>query len=121
MDVIVTPQSTATWARAGVTAFAEAVLDETSDPEPAVPLSAVVQDELKTIVFRRDPENPDKVIRLEADTGVTDGEWIAMQSGLAEGDEVVVEGAYTLKHAGTGKVPQGAHVDADGTVHFGKH
>jgi hypothetical protein len=44
-----------------------------------------------------------------------------MQSGLAEGDEVVVEGAYTLKLAGTGKVPQGAHVDADGTVHFGKH
>ncbi len=121
MDVIVTPQSTATWARAGVTAFAEAVLDETSDPEPAVPVSAVIQDELETIVFRRDPDDPDKVIRLVADTGVSDGEWIAMQSGLAEGDEVVVEGAYTLKLAGTGKVPQGAHVDADGIVHFGKH
>ena len=121
MDVIVTPHSPAPWARAGVTAYAEAVLDETSDPEPAVPVSAVVQDELDTIVFRRDPENPDKVIRLEADIGVSDGEWIAMQSGLAEGDEVVVEGAYTLKLVGTGKVPQGAHVDADGTVHFGKH
>jgi hypothetical protein len=37
------------------------------------------------------------------------------------GDEVVVEGAYHLKLLGGGKIPAGAHVDADSTVHTGKH
>lgn len=121
MDLIVLPESVPAWARAGVTAFVEVEMEATEDSEPAVPQSAVVQDDLDMILFRRDPADPDKVIRLEADIGVSDGHWVTIQSGLAVGDEVVAEGAYQLRLAGSGKIPMGAHVDADGTVHFGKH
>lgn len=121
LDLIIAPEEKASWARAGVTAFAEAVLDETEDPEPAVPVSAVVQDELEKVIFRRDPDAPDQVMRIEADLGVSDGHWVTLQSGVAAGDEVVTEGAYQLKLAGSGKLPEGAHVHADGTVHVGEH
>lgn len=121
VDLIISPHVTARWARAGVTAFAEVVTDESEEAELAVPVSAVVQDDLQKVIFRRDPEDPDKVIRIEADLGVSDGHWVTVLSGLGEGDEVVTEGAYQLKLAGSGKLPEGAHVHADGTVHVGEH
>jgi multidrug efflux pump subunit AcrA (membrane-fusion protein) len=122
VDIIVHPTGAVhEWARPGVTAFAELELDGSDDPEPAVPASAIVQDDLEKVLFRRDPADPDKVIRMDADTGVSGGGWVALQSGVAVGDEVVVEGTYQLKLAGSGKIQEGAHVDPDGTVHVGKH
>jgi hypothetical protein len=120
MDVIVTPHARARWARAGVTAHAEAVLDETEEPQLAVPRAAVIQDGLAMVIFRRNPDNPDEAIRLEADLGIDDGQWVVVESGLREGDEVVLDGIYELKLSGSGKgAAAGGHFHADGTFHAG--
>jgi hypothetical protein len=117
VELVITPQRPAPWARPGVTAIAEIVTDETAAPELAIPLAAVVQDELARIYFRRDPRDPDKVMRVEGDFGVSDGRWVAVMSGLKEGDEVVLEGVYELKLTGGGKPAGGGHFHADGTWH----
>lgn len=123
MDVVVKPDEPARWARAGVTAHAEAVLDETEEPQLAVPRAAIIQDGLAMVIFRRDPDNPDEVIRLEADLGLDDGRWVVVESGLREGDEVVLDGIYELKLSGSGKGAAAAgHFHSDGTFHAGdKH
>jgi multidrug resistance efflux pump len=120
VDVIVTPSGTAHWAKAGVAAYAEAVTDDTEDPATAIPVAAVLQDDLDKIYFRRDPADPDKVVRVLADLGITDGAWIAVESGVKAGDEVVLGGAYQLKLAGGGKATKAGHFHADGTFHEGK-
>ncbi|MGI8906639.1 MAG: efflux RND transporter periplasmic adaptor subunit [Candidatus Sumerlaeaceae bacterium] len=120
LDIIVTPVGTAHWARPGVAAYAEAVVDDTEDPTPAIPVSAIVQDDLQKIFFRRDPEDPDKAIRVEADLGITDGQWVAVESGVKAGDEVVLGGVYQLKLAGGGKASEAGHFHSDGTFHAGK-
>ncbi len=49
--------------------------------------------------------------------------WVTIQSGLAEGNEVVIDGIYELKlassknNAGT----DGGHFHADGSYHEGEH
>lgn len=103
----ITPK--AAWALNGVTAYGELTLQDNEDEELAIPLAALQQDELETIYFRRDPDNPDKVIRVNADRGLDDGQWVVIGSGIAENDEVVINGAYQLKLAGSGKLPK-AHM-----------
>jgi len=105
------------WARVGLTALLEVDLAGGGDPELAIPTSATIRDGLATIFFRRDPADPDQVIRMEADLGATDGTWVQMMSGLKEGDEVVVEGIYQLKLSGAGKAQLGGHFHSDGTFH----
>jgi hypothetical protein len=72
-------------------------------------------------VFRRDPKNPDRAIRLEADLGVSDGRWVAILSGVKEGDEVVTSGHYQLMLATSATAVKGGHFHADGTFHEGEH
>jgi hypothetical protein len=117
IDLYVTPSQLAEWARPGVSALAEIVTDDTVDPEPAIPLAAIVRDELKQVFFRRDPKNPDKVIRVEADLGPNDGKWVVVNSGVATGDEVVLDGVHELKLTGNNKPTGGGHFHADGTWH----
>lgn len=127
IELIVEPDRAALdgWARAGVSALLEVALDATAEPEPAIPVAAVIQDELKRIYFRRDPKDPNVVIRTEADLGVSDGQWVVVHSGVRAGDEVVVEGVFELKlaHAAraSGSSPGAkGHFHADGTYHEGK-
>jgi multidrug efflux pump subunit AcrA (membrane-fusion protein) len=80
----------------------------------------VAQDEVKKLIFRRDPKNPDQVIRLDADLGVNDGRWVVINSGLREGDEVVLDGVYELVLSGSGQA-KGGHFHADGTWHADDH
>ena len=117
IPLLVTPQNVPTWARPGVSAYVEIVTDASAEPEPAIPVASVIQDELTRIFFRRDPANPDKVIRVEADLGVSDGRWVVVNSGVAAGDQVVLDGVYELKLAGAGKAAGGGHFHADGTWH----
>lgn len=118
VELIVTPESLAPWARAGVSAVAEVVTDGSAETELAIPVAAVVQDELHHVFFRRDPSDPNKVIRVEADLGVSDGRWVVVNSGVKEGDEVVLDGVYELKLTGSGKTGGGdGHFHADGTWH----
>lgn len=125
IDLLATPAPngpTPPWARAGVSGFLEVVTDGGGKrPELAIPLSAVVRDGLTPIIFRRDPANPDRAIRLEADLGIDDGRWVIIRSGVREGDEVVLDGVYQLMLATSGSTPRGGHFHADGTFHEGDH
>jgi multidrug efflux pump subunit AcrA (membrane-fusion protein) len=120
IDLLVTPGSLAPWARAGVAGSLEVTLEGGSE-ELAIPLGCVVRDGNKAIVFRRDPKSPDKAIRLEADLGVDDGRWVVVQSGVREGDEIVLAGNYQLMLATSGSAPKGGHFHSDGTFHAEDH
>lgn len=107
------------WARPGVSAFLEVVTDTTTAPALAIPRSAIVRDGIVHVFFRRDPQDPNKAIRVEADMGVDDGRWVAINSGLSLKDEVVLDGAYELKLASeqSGVSQKGGHFHADGSYH----
>jgi hypothetical protein len=117
IDLIVQPKGRAEWTRAGVSAFLEIVLNETANPELSIPLSCVVRDGTMPVIFRRDPANPNQVIRLEADLGMDDGRWVVVQSGVLAGDEIVHDGAYQLMLASSGTAQRGGHFHSDGTFH----
>lgn len=98
-------------------------MESTGGPALAIPRSSIVRDGVAHVFFRRDPSDPNKAIRVEADMGVDDGRWVAINSGVAPGDEIVLDGAYELKLASQqdGVVQKGGHVHADGTFHEGDH
>lgn len=108
------------WARPGLAGVLE-ITTAGGDEELAIPLAATVRDGLKPILFRRDPADPDQVIRLDADLGADDGVWVQVLSGLREGDTVVVGGIYPLLLSGAGAAAAGGHFHADGTFHEGEH
>ena len=74
------------WARNGVSSEVE-LLVSSENETLAVPQRSVILDGLNKVIFRRDPKDPNKVIRLNADLGLSDGHWVAVESGLREGDE----------------------------------
>lgn len=118
VPLAVTPTTSATWARPGVTTVAEITIAG-GDEELAIPLAAIGQSDLKRLIFRRDPKKTDEVIRLDADLGVNDGTWVVINSGLKDGDEVVLQGVYELVlSSSSGKTLTG-HFHADGTYHEG--
>ncbi len=124
VDLIARPAegtSLPTWVRPGVTANLEVVLTGSPEEELAIPVGATIRDGLKTIIFRRDPEHPDQVSKLEADLGPSDGRWVVVQSGIKEGDQVVLGGIYPLKLSQQEGGAQAGHFEADGTFHTGKH
>lgn len=119
LTLLAVPEGTRDWIRPGVSAFLEVVVDSTEGPALAIPRAAVVRDGIVYVFFRRDPKNPDQAIRIEADMGVDDGRWVAINSGLAPNDEVILSGAYELKLATqqSGAQQKGGHFHADGTFH----
>ena len=119
LDLLVVPERLADWARPGVSAHLEIVMAG-GQQELAIPLSSVVQDGLSKIVFRRAPEDPNEAIRLEADLGINDGRWVVINSGVREGDEVVLDGVYQLMIATSGSIQKGGHFHSDGAFHAGK-
>ncbi|MEY4830011.1 MAG: hypothetical protein RLZZ562_1807 [Planctomycetota bacterium] len=106
-----------TWARPEVAAFVEIEIASGAAEELAVPTRAVLQDGLSKVFFRRSKDNPDVVIRCDADLGVDDGRFVEVKSGLTDGDEIVVDGAYELVLATSGSQQKGGHFHADGTFH----
>lgn len=120
VDLFVTPEALSEWARPGVTAQLEITTDATDAPELAVPLAAVQQDGLEAVLFRRNPEKPNEVIRIEGDLGANDGRWVSVLSGLRDGDEVVLDGSFQLMLATSGSMQKGGHFHADGTFHEGE-
>jgi multidrug resistance efflux pump len=125
IQLIMTPnptpigQASTTWARAGVSAFLEIVVGGNATQDLAIPLSSVAKDGTRAIIFRRDPKDPNKAIRMDADLGLDDGRWIVINSGVAEGDEVVLDGVYQLMVATSGSITKGGHFHPDGTFHEG--
>ena len=120
LELLAAPARLTEWTRPGVSAFLEIAVDQTASPELSIPRSGVVRDGLTPIIFRRDPANPDKVIRMEADLGIDDGRWIVVNSGVKEGDEIVLDGVYQLLLASSATAAKGGHFHADGTFHAGE-
>jgi hypothetical protein len=122
ITLVATPREQRPWMRAGVSAFLEVVVESSGGKALAIPRSAIVKDGITHVLFRRDPADPNKAIRVEADMGVDDGRWVVINSGLTLGDEVVIEGAYELKlaTAQSGTTQKGGHFHADGAFH-GEH
>jgi multidrug efflux pump subunit AcrA (membrane-fusion protein) len=116
-DLCATPLQPAEFLRPGVAVFVEITTVGTAAPVLAIPRSAVLQDGLQRVFFRRDPKDRDKVIRVEADLGVDDGRWVEVKSELMDGDEVVTTGAYELVLASSAQANKGGHFHADGTWH----
>lgn len=121
MELVLSPREQAAWLRPGVVGFLEVDLATSLGQTLAVPLACVLQDGLERVLFRRDPRDPDQVIRVVADVGRDDGRWVEIKSGVREGDEVVLAGAYELILASSGRAPQGGHFHADGTFHADDH
>lgn len=122
ITLIAKPTETREWMRPGVSAFLEVAVESSRGKVLAIPRSAIVKDGITHIFFRRDPQNPNHAIRVEADMGPDDGRWVVIHSGLTRGDEVVLDGAYELKLATAqgGTSQKGGHFHADGTFH-GEH
>ena len=121
LDVRASVDDPADWARAGVAAYLEILTDPDARPSLAIPLAAVQRDGLIPVIFRRDPAKPDEVIRIEADLGADDGRWIAINSGVRLGDQIVLDGSFQLMLATTGTIQAGGHFHADGTFHAEDH
>ncbi len=124
IPLFVVPEKLEAWCSAGVAAYLEVFTEGAETPELAVPKRSIIRDGMVDIFFRRNPKNPDEVIRVEADLGVDDGRWIVVKSGVRKGDEVVLEGAYELKLATAGsggKKQEKGHFHADGKWCSGEH
>ncbi|MEM7166251.1 MAG: efflux RND transporter periplasmic adaptor subunit [Planctomycetota bacterium] len=122
MDVFIDFEGSRDWVRPFVAALADVVVSGSQTTEElAIPTRAIIQDGLETVLFRRAPDDPDQVIRVVADLGVSDGRWVSVLSGLAEGDEVVIDGIYELKLATSARKLEGGHFHADGTWHEEDH
>jgi hypothetical protein len=119
MTLFANPQEPRPWVRPGVSAFLEVVTATTGGPVLAIPRSAVVKDGIVHVFFKRDPMNPNKAIRVEADLGLDDGRWVEIKSDLGPKDEVVLQGAYELKLSSSqsGTSQKGGHFHADGAYH----
>lgn len=120
LDLFLLPANPPAWARPGVAGFLEVETRGGADAELAIPLSAVMQDGLERVFFRRDPADADQVIRTVADLGLDDGRWVEVKSGMKDGDSVVLAGAYELMLASSGTASKGGHFHADGTFHAGE-
>ena len=123
VTLLATPAESRAWMRPGISAFLEVVAETSGGPALAIPRAAIVKDGITHVFFRRDPQDPNKAIRVEADMGVDDGRWVAINSGLSLADEVVLDGAYELKLASqqSGVAQKGGHFHADGTFHVEDH
>ncbi|MBC7834355.1 MAG: efflux RND transporter periplasmic adaptor subunit [Phycisphaerales bacterium] len=122
IELVMTPKSDeplAPWARAGVSAFLEVVVSGIGRDELAIPLACVARDGTQSIIFRRDPADHNKAVRMDADLGIDDGRWVVIKSGVAEGNEIVLDGVYQLMVATSGSITKGGHFHPDGTFHEG--
>jgi len=117
VELFVTPTAATDWLRPGLAVFVEVVTSTTAEAELAIPRACLLPDGTDRVFFLRDPRDPDKVIRVVADAGATDGEWVEIKSGVIEGDEVVSAGAFELVLASGDNKPKGGHFHADGTWH----
>lgn len=118
IDVFVTPSSDdLQFLRPGLAVFVEIVTSTSKNAELAIPKSCVLPDGLDRVFFRRDPKDPDKVIRLVADLGRQNGKWVEILSGIKDGDEIVAAGAFELVLASSNQAPKGGHFHADGSFH----
>lgn len=103
----------------GTSVMASILVEESPNEEVLVPERCVVMDGLETIIFKRDPNDPNIVIRTPVELGLRGAGWVEVLAGALDGDEIVAAGVHQLKQTGLGKAPEGGHFHADGTWHTG--
>ncbi len=101
----------------GISVMAHVLEMESAHEEVLIPSRCVVFDGLEAIVFRRDPDDPNVVIRTPVELGSRAAGQVEVFAGVLDGDAVVADGIHQLKRTGLGKPPLGVHVHADGTWH----
>jgi multidrug efflux pump subunit AcrA (membrane-fusion protein) len=119
VPIFLVPDALPSWAKPGVTAYLEVFIGRDRRDVLAIPEAAVVRDGLDKVFFRRDPHDPNQVIRVVADLGASDGRWVEVKSGVMFGDDIVLGGVYPLMLASSssGEIQEGGHFHADGTFH----
>jgi len=103
----------------GVSALALVLVDRAEHEEVLAGVDCVVQDQLEFIVFRRDPADPEYVIRTPIAIGRRTRDTVEILSGVGAGDELVRDGIHQLKQTGIGRPSAKGHFHADGTWHEG--
>ncbi len=103
----------------GMSAVAGVLVDRAEHEEVLVGADCVVQDQLEFIVFRRDPADPEYVIRTPIAIGRRTRDTVEVLSGVGAGDELVRDGIHQLKQTGIGRPSAKGHFHADGTWHEG--
>ena len=76
----------------------------------AVPMTAVLNDNSKPYIFV--PLN-DTAVRREVKTGISNGDYIQITSGLKAGDELISFGLYGLKNGSKIKISEAANGEAE--------
>jgi membrane fusion protein (multidrug efflux system) len=104
----------------GMSVMAQVLVRESQNEEVLIPSRCVVFDGLEAIVFKRDPSNPNVVVRTPVELGTRSAGRIEVLAGVLDGDAIVADGVQQLKQTGLGKAPEGGHFHADGTWH-GEH
>lgn len=101
----------------GLSVLAHVRVGTSAHEEVLLPSRCVVFDGLEAIVFRRDPDDSDAVIRTPVELGSRGTDRVEVLAGVLAGDQVVADGIHQLRQSGMGRTPQGGHVHADGTWH----
>lgn len=101
----------------GMSVMAQVLVAESRNEEVLIPYRCVVFDGLEAIVFKRDPGDPNVVIRTPVELGARSAGRVELLAGVLDGDAVVADGVQQLKQTGLGKAPDGVHIHADGTWH----
>ncbi len=92
----------------GQTVFAR-LLGPTGKPQPAVPVSAVVDDGGRPVVFIQ--LDGEAFIRRPVKLGQTEGRYVQIAEGIKPGDRVVSRGAYLIRlSAMSNQIPAHGHV-----------
>jgi membrane fusion protein, heavy metal efflux system len=90
------------------TVFAR-LLGPTGKPQPAVPLSAIVDDGGRPVVFIQ--HDGEAFIRRPVKLGQTEGSYVQIAEGIKPGDRVVSRGAYLIRlSAMSNQIPAHGHV-----------
>lgn len=101
----------------GISVMAHVQEAEGEHEEVLIPPRCVVFDGLEAIVFKRDPNAADVVVRTPVELGARAAGQVEVLAGVLEGEALVADGIQQLKQTGLGKAPQGGHFHADGTWH----
>lgn len=80
--------------------FAAHLFTRPAEPRLAVPRSALVDDGGRQVVFIH--SGGETFARREVQTGIVDGDWIEIVSGLSAGERVVSQGAWSVRLAASG-------------------
>ncbi len=92
-NVDVLPKKVPSFMRSGMTANATFIIAKKKGV-PVLPFEAISHENGKAVVLVADPAHPEKPVKKEITTGITDGQKVEVVEGLKEGDSVqVLEGS----------------------------